>query len=126
MPRVNKPNSHESFKATTPGTRTTLTMVAERAGVSPSTVSRILNGTAQVSEHKQQLVRSVIEELNFRPDPAARSLAGGRAMSIGVLTQFIDSPYYGEALRGIEDVVQQASYSPLFVSGHWNESEEKD
>jgi LacI family transcriptional regulator len=127
MPRVKKPSSHESFKATTPGaTRTTLTMVAERAGVSPSTVSRILNGTAQVSVHKQQLVRSVIEELNFRPDPAARSLAGGRAMSIGVLTQFIDSPYYGEALRGIEDVVQQANYSPLFVSGHWNESEEKD
>ena len=58
-------------------------------------------------EHGKQVVRSVIEELNFRPDPAARSLAGGRAMSIGVLTQFIDSPYYGEALRGIEDVVQQ-------------------
>ncbi len=126
MPRVKKANSHESSKATAPGTRTTLTMVAQRAGVSPSTVSRILNGTAQVSEEKQQLVRSVIEELNFRPDPAARSLAGGRAMSVGVLTQFIDSPFYGEALRGIEDVVQEANYSPLFVSGHWNESEEKN
>ena len=103
MPRVKKASLRESAAPALPGgtTRTTLTMVAERAGVSPSTVSRILNGTAQVSVHKQQLVRSVIEELNFRPDPAARSLAGGRAMSIGVLTQFIDSPYYGEALRGI-------------------------
>ena len=101
-------------------------MVAERAGVSPSTVSRILNGTAQVSEEKQALVKAVIEELGFRPDPAARSLAGGRTMSIGVLTQFIDSPYYGEALRGIEDELHKANYVPLFVSGHWNEAEEKN
>ncbi len=105
--------------------RSTLDLVAKRAGVSPSTVSRILNGTARVSQEKQDLVRTAIEELNFQPDPAARSLAGGRAMSVGVLTQFIDSPFYGEALRGIEDVLHSSGYSPLFVSGHWNEAEEK-
>lgn len=115
-----------SLRSTPVKTRATLTMVAERAGVSPSTVSRILNGTAQVSEEKQALVKAVIEELDFRPDPAARSLAGGRTMSIGVLTQFIDSPYYGEALRGIEDELHKAHYVPLFVSGHWNEAEEKN
>lgn len=104
--------------------RSTLSQVAARAGVSPSTVSRILNGTAQVSEAKKASVLKAIEELNFLPDPAARSLAGGRAMSIGVLTQFIDSPFYGEALRGIEDVLLKSGYAPLFVSGHWNESEE--
>jgi len=104
--------------------RSTLGQVAKRAGVSPSTVSRILNGTAQVSAEKQAHVRKAIEELNFQPDPAARSLAGGRAMSVGVLTQFIDSPFYGEALRGIEDVLHQAGYAPLFASGHWNEAEE--
>lgn len=104
--------------------RSTLGQVAKRAGVSPSTVSRILNGTAQVSAEKQALVRKAIEELDFQPDPAARSLAGGRAMSVGVLTQFIDSPFYGEALRGIEDVLHRAGYAPLFASGHWNEAEE--
>lgn len=118
---VKKPKHIKSRAA-----RATLTMVAERAGVSPSTVSRILNGTAQVSEEKQALVKAVIKELGFRPDPAARSLAGGRTMSIGVLTQFIDSPYYGEALRGIEDELHKANYVPLFVSGHWNEDEEKN
>jgi LacI family transcriptional regulator len=106
--------------------RATLNMVAKKAGVSPSTVSRILNGTAKVSAVKQASVNAAIEELGFRPDPVARSLAGGRTMSIGVLTQFIDSPYYGEALRGIEDELHKANYVPLFVSGHWNESEEKD
>ena len=122
--RVKTPS--DSSRSTGVKSRATLTMVAERAGVSPSTVSRILNGTAQVSEDKQALVKAVIEELGFRPDPAARSLAGGRTMSIGVLTQFIDSPYYGEALRGIEDELHKANYVPLFVSGHWNEVEEKN
>ena len=57
--------------------RPTLGMVAERAGVSPSTVSRILNGTAKVSAEKRALVESMITELGFKPDPVARSLAGG-------------------------------------------------
>ncbi len=106
--------------------KSTLGMVAEQAGVSPSTVSRILNGTAKVSSEKRAAVLAAIENLNFRPDPAARSLAGGRTMSIGVLTQFIDSPFYGEALRGIEDTLRAHHYAPLFVSGHWNEVEETE
>jgi LacI family transcriptional regulator len=105
--------------------RANLAMVAARAGVSPATVSRILNGSARVSETKRNAVQSVIAELQFRPDPAARSLAGGRTMSVGVLTQFIDSPFYGEALRGIEDTLQEHQYVPLFASGHWNDDDER-
>jgi LacI family transcriptional regulator len=104
--------------------RSTLSEVAELAGVSPSTVSRILNGTAKVNEAKVKKVNQAIKTLNFLPDPAARSLAGGKTMSVGVLTQFIDSPFYGEALRGIEDVLLKNHYAPLFVSGHWNAEEE--
>jgi LacI family transcriptional regulator len=106
--------------------KATLSMVAARAGVSPSTVSRILNGTAQVNEDKKAQVLAVIEELGFKPNLAARSLAGGRTMSVGVLTQFIDSPFYGEALRGIEDELRMEGYAPIFVSGHWDEEEEQN
>ncbi len=102
----------------------TLDMVAEAAGVSPSTVSRILNGTAVVSEVKKQAVEQAIATLGFVPNPVARGLAGGRTLSVGVVTQSIDSPFYGVALRGIEDQLDQAGYSPLFVSGHWNANEE--
>ena len=42
----------------------------------------------------------------------------------GVVTQAIDSPFYGAALRGIEDALDPAGYSPLFVSGHWNAAAE--
>jgi LacI family transcriptional regulator len=102
----------------------TLEMVAAHAGVSPSTVSRILNGTAVVSPQKRESVDRAIAELGFVPNPVARGLAGGRTSSIGVVTQAIDSPFYGVALRGIEDELDKAGFSPLFVSGHWNADEE--
>ncbi|MED5621101.1 LacI family DNA-binding transcriptional regulator [Ideonella sp. BN130291] len=104
----------------------TLEMVAQQAGVSPSTVSRILNGTATVSPDKKVAVDAAIKKLGFRPNPVARGLAGGRTMSVGVLTQTISSPFYGEALLGIEDELERAGYIPLFVSGHWTEGEERN
>jgi LacI family transcriptional regulator len=104
--------------------KVTLESVAERAGVSPSTVSRILNGTAVVSDEKRAAVDRAIAKLGFVPNPVARGLAGGRTLSVGVITQAIDSPFYGAALRGIEVALGAAGYSPLFMSGHWNADEE--
>ena len=104
--------------------KVTLEMVAQAAGVSPSTVSRILNGTAVVSDDKREAVDHAIATLGFVPNPVARGLAGGRTLSVGVVTQSIDSPFYGGALRGIEDELSKAGYSPLFVSGHWNAAAE--
>jgi LacI family transcriptional regulator len=107
------------------GSAVTLEMVAKEAGVSPSTVSRILNGTARVRDSKVRAVEAAIAKLQFMPNPVARSLARGRSMSIGVVTQAIDSPFYGEALAGIEKGLLRAKYSPLFVSGHWREGDER-
>lgn len=94
--------------------------VADRAGVSMSTVSRILNGTAIVADDKRKAVNEAIAALGFVPNPVARGLASGRTFSIGVVTQAIDSPFYGAALRGIEDELDPSGYVPLFVSGHWD------
>jgi len=104
--------------------KVTLEMVAERAGVSPSTVSRILNGTAVVSDDKRAAVDQAIAKLGFVPNPVARGLAGGRTLSIGVVSQAIDSPFYGAALRGIEVELDAVGYSPLFMSGNWHADEE--
>ncbi len=104
--------------------KVTLEMVAQAAGVSPSTVSRILNGTAVVSNDKKQAVDHAIATLGFVPNPVARGLAGGRTLSVGVVTQTLDSPFFGGALRGIESELSAAGYSPLFVSGHWNTAHE--
>lgn len=102
----------------------TLEMIAREAGVSPSTVSRILNGTARVSEMKRKAVEKTIERYNFQPNAIARGLAKGRTYSIGVLTQFLGSPFYGEGLRGIEEALQPTGFAPLFVSGHWDLKDE--
>ena len=98
----------------------TIGMVAQAAGVSASTVSRILNGTAVVSDVKKLAIDNAIAELNFVPNPIARGLAGGRTFSIGVVTQALDSPFYGTAMRAIEDSLLPAGYNALFVSGHWD------
>ena len=109
-----------------PEKRPSLGLVAKLSGVSPSTVSRILNDTAKVSDSKREAVLRVIEETGFRPNLAARALAGGRAMSIGVLTQYIDSPFYGEAIRGIEEVLASEGYAALFASGRGDRGLERE
>ncbi len=103
----------------------TIAMVARAAGVSASTVSRILNGTAVVSQAKADAVQRAIASLGYVPNPVARGLAGGRTLSVGVVTQALDSPFYGAALRGIEIELQAIGHTPLFISGQWNEAEEQ-
>lgn len=110
-----------NFKAPPDDTVTTLEMVASAAKVSPSTVSRYLNGTAKVSDAKRSAIEAAVKKLNFVSNPIASGLAGGKTHSIGVITQVLGSPYYGQAMLGIEEVLISANYAPLFVSSHWNE-----
>lgn len=123
-----KPASGSAAKkhsaATAAASPPTLEMVAREAGVSMATVSRIINGTANVSPERKSAVEAAIAKYNFRPNPAARGLAMGRSTTIGVITQAIDSPFYGEGLRGIEHYLQQHGYAALFMSGNWNEQDE--
>jgi len=124
--RPQTPAMPKAPPAPTPPTdrKVTLGMVARASGVSPATVSRILNGTAVVSDEKRTAVDRAIAELGFVPNPIARGLAGGRTLSAGVVTQSIDSPFYGVALRGIEEELGRVGYRPLFMSGHWDPAEE--
>ena len=107
-----------------PRQSTTLRMVAREAGVSASTVSRIINGTVNVSDERKQAVEAAIAKFDFRPNAAARGLALGKTLTIGVVAQAIDSPFYGEGLRGIEACLRQRGYAPLFMSGNWHEEDE--
>ncbi|MEK8034060.1 LacI family DNA-binding transcriptional regulator [Ideonella sp. DXS29W] len=103
----------------------TILEVARRAGVSPSTVSRVVNGSAGVSERKRLAVEATIRELNFRPNPSARSLKTGTTMSIGVVVQDLESPFFTRMLRGIEEGLADSGHVPLIVSGLWNAEEEE-
>jgi LacI family transcriptional regulator len=104
----------------------TLSDVAKIAQVSPSTVSRILNGTAVVSSEKRKQVEDAIASLGYRPNVMAQGLAKGRSMTVGVITQSISSPFYGEILAGIEQGFADSGYHPMFISGHWRADEERE
>jgi LacI family transcriptional regulator len=97
----------------------TLEDIARRAGVSPSTVSRVLTGSKRVAEDKRSLVLAAIEEYGYRPNLVARGLVRGRSMTIGVLMQDITSPFFARMVAGIEQGLDQAEYRPMFASTHW-------
>ncbi|MES2934188.1 MAG: LacI family DNA-binding transcriptional regulator [Pseudomonadota bacterium] len=101
----------------------TLNQVAVHAGVSPSTVSRFLNGTAQISAVKRDAIEKAISALNYSPNLMARGLASGRSQTIGVITQDITSVIFNETIHGVEDALAELGYSPLFANGHWDSKE---
>lgn len=82
------------------GRSVTLDDVAARAGVSPKTVSRVVNGAPNVRPATQEKVEKAIAELGFRPNLAARSLAGARSYLIGAITLDLSAFYYAELYRG--------------------------
>ena len=75
--------------------RPTIAEVARRAGVSPATVSRVLNGTARVSPEKVRAVLQAVEELGYAPSPLAQGLATGRSYAVGILLSDFASPFFG-------------------------------
>ncbi len=102
----------------------TIQVIAEVAKVSKSTVSRVLNGSAGVRPDKRKAILDATQRLGFQPNVVARSLANGRSMTIGVLTQNIGSPFYDAISQGVIVGLQNSSYSPIFMDGQWERTSE--
>ena len=105
--------------------KVTIEDIAQKANVSPSTVSRALRGTTGVSDKKQKAIMDAVIELDYRPNIFAQSLASGQSMTIGVLTQNFGSPFYDGVLRGILEGLEETNYWPLFVDGRWQKKIEQ-
>jgi len=78
--------------------------VADRAGVSKATVSRVLNDDPRVGEEYRVRVRAAVEQTGYRPNRLARNLRKQRSGAIGVVVSDIENPHFSEAVRAIEDV----------------------
>ena len=89
---------------------TTIAEVAQVAGVGVGTVSRVLNGSASVSEATRRRVLDVIAELGYEPNAAARALSTGRTGAIGVVAPFFTEPSVIERIRGITHGLAAAGY----------------
>ena len=95
---------------------TTISDVAEAAGVSPATVSRVLNGNTGVAADLQERVRSAVEDLGYRPNGVARGLRRRATMVLGVVISDITNPFFTSMVRGFEDVAQAAGYSVVLAN----------
>ncbi|HVC81967.1 MAG TPA: LacI family DNA-binding transcriptional regulator [Chloroflexota bacterium] len=93
-----------------PRKRATIQDVAEHAGVSIATVSRVLNRADSVDAGLAERVRSAMGELQYQPSGAARTLAGRLSTIIGLLVIDMQNPFYMELIRGVEDVAQRNGY----------------
>ena len=89
----------------------TLKDVAERAGVSAATVSYYVNGTKSVSQKTKYRIQRAIEELNYVPNYAARSLKAEGIPEIAVVFPDIDATYRSEILKGIVNCAEQRDYT---------------
>ena len=82
---------------------TSIREVARIAGVSPATVSRVMNGTAKVNEEKRKRVEAAIEETGFRPNELARALYKQSSKMIGAIVPDIENPFFSELAKAVED-----------------------
>jgi LacI family transcriptional regulator len=90
---------------------TTIRDVAERAGVSTTTVSHVLNGTRKVEPATAARVEAAVEELGYRPNALARSMRRGRTHTVGVVVPDIANPFFGDLARSLEDHMFERGYS---------------
>lgn len=93
--------------------KVTIRTVAEKAGVSPSTVSRVLNRPELVEEKTRVRVRTVMEELDFRPSALARGLSTHQTGTIGLVVPGITDFFFNEIYTGIEQATRELGMKVL-------------
>ena len=98
--------------------RATIADVAERAGVSIATVSRVINKTGQVAEATASRVNNAILELNFTPHAAARGLASRKTNTLGLILRDISGEFFQPMLRGIEAGTREHGFDLLILCTH--------
>jgi DNA-binding LacI/PurR family transcriptional regulator len=99
--------------------------VAERARVSPATVSRVTNGRATVAKHLAKRVWQAIEELGYTPNPQARALVSRRSRVLGLLVSEITNPFFPELMQNFEDVAGEHDFEVMVGSTNYNRERAK-
>ena len=94
----------------------TMKDVARVAGVSIATVSRVLAGTAAVTDSTQKKVLAAMEELQYRTAAPVRPVIRKESQLTAVCMENLTSPYYIDLLRGVEDVLSISNCSPLLFN----------
>jgi LacI family transcriptional regulator len=102
----------------------TITDVSKRAGVSRSTVSRVVAGNGYVSESNRKAIEAAIAELGYRPNTMAQALRSNRSNLIGAVMVDIGTPYFANMIYGVQRAVRPAGKSLIVSSGYADQDEE--
>ena len=94
--------------------------VAKKAGVSISTVSRVLNGSQNVRESTRLKVQAVMKEMHFEPNQLARDLSNGNVRNIAYFVPDIENPFFGKVMHGINDMARKLDYNIFMVGTNEN------
>ncbi|WP_338846858.1 LacI family DNA-binding transcriptional regulator [Massilia sp. W12] len=92
--------------------------VADRAGVSTSTVSHVLNNTRIVSQEARERVQQAIADLRYIPSAVARSLKNDRTKTLGILIPNNSNPYFAEVIQGVEDASFEQGYNLILCNSY--------
>lgn len=103
-----------------------LTDVAKKAGVSPTTVSRVINNYGYLSKKTIDKVQKAMEELNYQPNSMARSLQGKHTQLIGLIFPNVSNPFFGELAAKIETSLFKKGYKTILCNSENHKEKEQE
>jgi LacI family transcriptional regulator len=98
--------------------RLTMTSIAKRAGVSTTTVSRVINNKPDVDENTRSRILKIIEEANYTPNPTFKGISTNKTNLVGLYTNSLDKPWTIEVLKGVTEIVNESSYHLMLFNGN--------
>jgi len=106
------------------GKPVSLSDVAKYANVSTATVSRVLNNPEKVTEKRRRQILSVIDELGYIPDGAARALASRHTRTIGAIVPTLDNAIFAAGIQALQSQLKRLGYTLIVASHEYNLDEE--
>jgi LacI family sucrose operon transcriptional repressor len=104
----------------------TIKDVALRAGVTVTTVSRVLNNKGYISDQTRRKVAKAIKELDYVPNEVARSLLRKHSNIIGLIVPAVSHPFFGELTMHIEYYAYEAGYKIMLCNSHLDSAKERE
>jgi LacI family transcriptional regulator len=108
---------------TTHRSTATIHDVADHAGVSAATVSRVVNNSGQTADATRERVLAAIEELQYRPSRTAKTLAQGATRTIAIAVPTFTTPFHNELLKGVRDRLEDLDADLLLCDLEWEDPE---
>lgn len=96
----------------------TIKDIARVANTTHSTVSRALRGSSLISEEMRERIQQLAREMGYTPDAVAQSLQTKRTNTIGLVVTSISDPFFGDVVKGVEEVARPAGFSVFLNSSH--------